>query len=576
MARVAGRGAARVPRARTRPAAHAAPALTALAMLVAAGAWLPFLHMPLGADESGFLLLSQHWHNGDSLYGNYWVDRPPLLLWLFILAGHMAPATPAAAGVIAPGVKALGAISSAASVALTVPLTRMIAPAGRRAWVRPAAVWLAVTLLASPLFGLPELDGELLALPFALAGLVCLVAALRKTPVSGSGLARARHVVSTSPRDLLLAAAAGGLGMCAALVKQDVIDVFVFAAVAWAPLLMHRRSRLRRPDRGSWARLVSFAAGALSVLGVALAAAAARGTSPAGLWTAIVVFRFQATAVIGSSASAATSERMSHVLRAAVQSGAVAVLVLTVAMVLRAIIRGHGSVSLVPADLADGSAPDSSPGLAAYSADDSASEVRDLTWPVLAVVAWEISGVLLGGSYWLHYLTGLVPGLVLLVGIAPLDRWGRRLLVAALAYATVANLSVWTQHATTPAIPSADEPVITYLRDHARPSDGVVVAFGHADIVAATGLTSPYPELWSLPVRVRDPQLLQLRRVLAGPDAPLWMVVAGGSLASWGLNADAAQRYLIHHYAERVDDGDWTIWRRHREPSQSPLGGRQP
>ena len=38
--------------------------------------------------------------------------------------------------------------------------------------------------------------------------------------------------------------------------------------------------------------------------------------------------------------------------------------------------------------------------------------VRDLRWPALALLSWELVVVLLGGSYWLHYLMGLVPGLM--------------------------------------------------------------------------------------------------------------------------------------------------------------------
>jgi hypothetical protein len=68
---------------------------------------------------------------------------------------------------------------------------------------------------------MPELDGELLALPFVPAGLVCLAAALRpntqhnkSTPSGAAGAPR---------RTVVLAAAAGARGMCAALVKQNVI-----------------------------------------------------------------------------------------------------------------------------------------------------------------------------------------------------------------------------------------------------------------------------------------------------------------------------------------------------------------
>lgn len=45
----------------------------------------PYLAVPLGRDEGGLAFLARHW-DGGSLYGAYWVDRPPLLLALFKLA----------------------------------------------------------------------------------------------------------------------------------------------------------------------------------------------------------------------------------------------------------------------------------------------------------------------------------------------------------------------------------------------------------------------------------------------------------------------------------------------------------
>ena len=64
-----------------------------------------------------------------------------------------------------------------------------------------------------------------------------------------------------------------------------------------------------------------------------------------------------------------------------------------------------------------------------------------------------------------------------------------------------------------------------------------VVAFGAANILEATGLRSPYPDLWSLPVRVHDPDLADLTALLDGPDRPTWLVVAGASLGTWGVDA---------------------------------------
>ena len=57
------------------------------ALAVLAGAvCLPFAGRPLSPDEGGLLILGGQWSDGSSLYGDYFVDRPPLLIALFSLA----------------------------------------------------------------------------------------------------------------------------------------------------------------------------------------------------------------------------------------------------------------------------------------------------------------------------------------------------------------------------------------------------------------------------------------------------------------------------------------------------------
>ena len=58
----------------------------------------------------------------------------------------------------------------------------------------------------------------------------------------------------------------------------------------------------------------------------------------------------------------------------------------------------------------------------------------------------------------------------------------------------------------------------------ARPGDTLVVYGGRADIQWASGLRSPYPHLWSLPMRTLDPDLSELGDLLTGPAAPTWFV----------------------------------------------------
>ena len=62
------------------------------------------------------------------------------------------------------------------------------------------------------------------------------------------------------------------------------------------------------------------------------------------------------------------------------------------------------------------------------------------------------------------------------------------------------------------------------LAEAAEPGDTLVVFGGRADLQDSSGMSSPYPYLWSLPMRTRDPGYAGLRELLAGGDAPTWLV----------------------------------------------------
>ncbi|MCW2758167.1 MAG: hypothetical protein JWO46_1913, partial [Nocardioidaceae bacterium] len=68
-----------------------------------------------------------------------------------------------------------------------------------------------------------------------------------------------------------------------------------------------------------------------------------------------------------------------------------------------------------------------------------------------------------------------------------------------------------------------------------------------ADVGEAAGLPSPYPYLWSLPLKVRDPHEQLLDQVLAGPDAPTWFVT-WAHVSSIGVDATGTQRLLDASY----------------------------
>ncbi len=466
--------------------ARRAWAVVALAV-GAAAAWLPFVTLPLRPDEGGFLMVASQWSPGTSLYGDYWVDRPPLLIALFQLADL---------GGGAVALRLLGVVAVVASVLLASELGRRLAPERPMAAVAGAAT--AAVFLATPFFGTTEVDGELLAVPFVLGGLVALVRGWW--------------------------AVAGALAVAAAGVKQSEIDVVLAAALVAGTMLWRRRpvDCLRA--------VAAFAAGAVAALGVVLWWAAIHGTDPAGLWDAVITFRGEAAEVISTSASDATDQRAHLLVTSFLVSGAAGLLVVA----LLPARRRRRALETTPVD------------------------VRLLA---LVLLVWEATVVVVGGSYWLHYLIATVPGLVVLV-LAIVrhrpERW--RWLGGVLGYAGVTAIaSVVSLLVVAQPTPSALA-VESYLAAHKSPGDTGVVAFGDPALLEGAGLSSPYPLLWSLLVRVRDPHLTHFTRVLEGPERPTWVVVDGASLATWGVDDTVAQPVLDDTYDLRRVIGDWHIY----------------
>ena len=469
--------------------------LIAICTLASAAA-LPFVTRPLSSDEGGYLLVASQWHPGTSLYGNYWVDRPPLLIAIFASVDDIARSM---GDVVA--LRLLGIGFTVVSILLAALLGRLAVAAPAREHILVPATVVAV-FLSVPLFGAAEVNGERLAVPFVVAGCASLMLALRSQNVSSR---------------LVLAVTSGALAVCAALVKQNVVDVFVFAVALAVVQLVHRRPGVR-----AW--VGGFAAGAALALLIALVWAWTRGTAPVALGNAVVTFRAQADRVISSSALDSNSQRLRTLVGSCAISGAPLVVTAALWTLKSRPTRAAGTW---------------------------VGDRLDLRWPAIAVLLWEVVAVLLGGSYWSHYLIGLVPGIVLL-SVAAGQRargtptWPTRLSVA---YATVAVMVALVPAALHPST-DQDAAVVTYLRDHSTLGDTVVVAFGDPVIVQRAGMSSPYSELWSLPVRVRDSHLTQLTHLMKSHGRPTWIVVNGATLDTWGVDAATAQSQLVRRYHE--------------------------
>jgi hypothetical protein len=427
------------------------PVLAALVVVVMR---LPFLSSPAGPDEAGYLTVAGQWHaGGSSLYGNYWVDRPPLLIGLFSIAAD--------AGGLLP-LRLLGCLAAVITVAASACTARR--SGGDRGAACAAVV--AAALLVSPLMGSLEVNGELLAAPFLAVGMAGAVASLRaRTP------------------GVPAAAAAGACAVAAVLVKQNLADGCVFTAVVW--LVAWRQGDL--DGRGLLSRAASATVGGVALLGGVAAFAALRGTSMVGVFDATYPFRIAAARVIAASGGQTAGSRLGWLVADWGLSGMLLLVLLFAWSLLR---RARDAVA----------------------------------WGTAATLVFSAASILAGGSYWHHYLVEMIPTAALMVGrlgrVAFRPTQAVSALMAGVAAGVWGGVLFYAPQAPGTAVGTA-------IGRSAHVGDSIVNAFGNADVVMASGLTSPYPHLWSLPSRTLDPHLDLLRATLTGARPPTWFVVRG-------------------------------------------------
>ena len=463
--------------------------MVVIALALAAGAYrLPFLGIPLSSDEGGYLVAASQWTAGTSTYGDHFVDRPPLIMAVFALADTLGGTLP---------LRLLGVAVVVVSVLL----------AGRLGGAWAAAT--AAVLLAMPLFDTFPVNGELLSVPLVLGGVLALVRAER---AGGTAL---QHWAT---------ALAGVLAACGFLVKQNVVDVFVVAAVLL--LAQARRAESRGELRDVGARGAAFAGPALLTFGVAVWGADLRGTSPADLWDAVVVFRMDASVWLRALDDPSADYRRMVLVLVLLAS---AVPLIVAACLHEARRTRHSHPDLVPA--------------------------------ALALLCWEVLALVLGGGYWRHYMIALVPGVVLLVASVRANR----LLRVGLALAALSALVQLPLVPLNPPRDVVDAEVVAFLREHSEPGDTLVVAFGHPNLLRSSGLESPYQHLWVLPTQVRDTDLAELAGVLGSDRAPRWVVVDGDSLDDKGLEHERAQAVLERRYAPVGQVVRWRIFELSRD-----------
>lgn len=464
---------------------------TAVAVAAAAAVVLrlPFLNRPAFTDEGGMLVVARLWHTGGPFLYGDIFLARPPLLIAFFRLCDEL------GGVLPVRVLGLGLVV----LAILAAAWGGSSLAGRRGAITAAVV--AAALLSDPRLGTREIDAETVGLPLTMLSAALVLAALRRTTS-----ARGRAV---------LLAAAGMSAVGALLAKQNLADSVAFAMVlVVASAFADGRGRRALNDLG-W-----LALGAAVPLAATLAWLAVSGFSVGDFVYTLYGFRVAGGQTMMARPTSAQGERLNTLVWAVLKSGMVPLLLVSLLVLHRRLLRE-------PAVLA-----------------------------LLAMLLTALVGVAGGGAYWIHYSLGLVPVTALLAGRAAGElRRPSALLAAAVAFAVVASLMSTNTalHRRPPVEHTWLGGMTTWLDATKQPGDTMVVLYGQAAIFESTHIHPAYPYIWTLPMRVRDPQLTELKALLSGPHAPTF-VLGTLPLNSWDIDADGSlQRTLGRSYVQAGD-----------------------
>ena len=99
-----------------------------------------------------------------------------------------------------------------------------------------------------------------------------------------------------------------------------------------------------------------------------------------------------------------------------------------------------------------------------------------------------------------------------------------RSVISAAAVSTVVLLAGWSGYQALGLQEFDEVDTGEAMHEVAEPGDTLVVFGGRADLQLTSGMPSPYEHLWSLPMRTMDRDLSDLQALVAGPNAPTWLV----------------------------------------------------
>jgi 4-amino-4-deoxy-L-arabinose transferase-like glycosyltransferase len=455
---------------------------------------------PLRNDEGGYLLIARQWHTGgEFMYGDYFVDRPPLLMLLFKVAS-------------------LTEWDQAIRV-LAIPFVLVFVFAGWRAGRllggptggRWAAV-VAAGIMCSPAMAAEQADGELFGAALVMAALALALSAWNAD--------FARHRFGW-------AVAAGAVAAAAPLTKQSLLEGLILLAGLVLFGWWGRGADPRRALRVGGGALL----GVLLTCALVLGWLAAAGIAPGDAWHDLVGSRGVAFDALWATSPDDNVRRAGQLLVLGTVTGLLPVVVTWLLTARRGSPQGGAEGRIITLLLVFGVVGIASGG--AY-------------WPPYLLQLAPAAVLAVGAMA----PSASAPG-----------AWMRRcsrLVVAAAVVGTVVSGVVYAANPAAWHTQRAGE----WLADSKAASDTGFVAYGNPAILEAAEMPSPYPHLWSAAMRTLDPEQTRLRATIGGPTAPTWIIQVNG-LNAWGIDDRSRLRDLIRQkYRIVAEICGHTVWLR--------------